>query len=158
MKRLHLLVLSLVIVATVGSWAYARGYIQILSDAPLRIVPLFPQPKIIKTPFTVFADTSVDVPIIILVNRSGRDFPNFTQVDIFVDDNLGVMGHAKAALADGEQRIIIPYIRKGGTVRVVTGGTTFRSKEPLQSGKPMIITFLPHHQFTVNAPYHSNLE
>jgi hypothetical protein len=158
MKKLNLILVSLVIVVASISLAYARGHIQVLSDAPLRIVPLFPQPKVTKTPFTVFTDTSIDVPIIILVNKSGRDFPNFTQVDIFVDDNLGVMSHAQSALPNGKQRIIIPYIRKGGTVRVVTGGTTFRSKEKLQSGKPMIITFLPDHKFTVNTPYHSDLE
>jgi hypothetical protein len=158
MKKFNLILLTLGIVAATISFACARGHIQVLSDAPLRIVPLFPQPKVIKTPFTVFTDTNTDVPIIILVNKSGKTFPDWTQVFIFVDDNLGVMSHAKAALPNGEQRIILPYIRKGGKVRVVTSDTTFRSKEPLQSGKPMIITFLPDHKFTVNAPYHSDLE
>ncbi|MEO6908860.1 MAG: hypothetical protein ABI210_13320 [Abditibacteriaceae bacterium] len=156
MKKIYVVLSWFVVAGIAFSLTIAHAQIKVLHQYPLRIVPLYPKPKVTSTPWTVFTNVSVDVPIIIIVNKSGRNFPFFSQVDIFVDDNLGDMSHAKATLPNGEQRVIIPYIRKGGTVRVETGGKSWYSKEQLQCGIPMIVTFLPHNKVTVNKPYHGD--
>jgi len=118
----------------------------------------FPKPKSKVTRWSYMTDMDANIPIVILVNRTGGTLTDYTQLNIFVDDRLGVMSHGKGNLPDGQQRIIAPYIRSGGTVRMVyqIDGNTYpswNSKGPLQAGVPMVLTFLPKGKVTVNEPY-----
>jgi hypothetical protein len=141
---------SAVVVACVLSLAHAQ--------IPGSFKGKFPKPKSKTTRWTYMADMNANVPIIILINRSGGTLTGNTRLEIYVDDDLGVMGHGGGNLPDGQQRIIAPYIRSGGTVRMlyeIDGRTypSWHSKGPLQAGVPMVLTIFPKGRVTVNEQY-----
>ena len=150
-KRFVMVCSSLVAVAGVLSLASAQ--------IPDSFKGKFPAPKAKVSRWTYSADMNADIPIVILVNRTGGTLTDYTQLNIQVaGDKLGIMSHGKGNLANGQQRIIAPYIRSGGTVRMVfqIDGRTYpswRSKGQLQAGVPMVLTFLPKGKVSVNKPY-----
>ena len=118
----------------------------------------FPKPKSQTTRWSFLADMDANIPIVILVNRTGATLTNYTQLDVYVDDELGVMSHGRGGLPNGQQRIIAPYIRSGGTVRMVyqisgRRPRSWSSNVPLRAGVPLILTFYPNDRVTANSPY-----
>lgn len=156
MKKNKFIIACSSVVAIAGALSVASAQI------PDSFVGKFPKPKSHLTRYTFWADMNANIPIVILVNRTGGTLTDYTQLNIDVHDVndgiIGIMSHAKANLPNGQQRIIAPYIRSGGTVRMVyqIDGRTYpswNSKGPLQAGVPMVLTFLPKGKVTVNKPY-----
>lgn len=152
MKKIRLVVVSSSIAAIACAFSLASAQI------PDSFKGKFPAPKAKVSRWTYSADMNADIPLIILVNRTGGTLTNYTQLEIFVDDKLGVMSHGKGKLSNGQQRVIAPYIRSGGAVRMVykidkQRPRSWRSKGPLQAGVPMVLTFLSKGKVTVNKPY-----
>ncbi len=116
------------------------------------------KPVIKVTPFTASVDVKQGVPIIILVNKTHLEIAH-TEVEVYVDDKLGLMTHGANSLKNGEQRIVIPFIRAKGEVQRLfyrlSNGTRVvgHVQQPLRSDTPMIITLFPRGIIKINKPY-----
>lgn len=137
------------------------------SVTPLPPYPTFApkaaKPDVNLTDSSVLATFDADAPIIVLVNRSGRSL-RYAECDIdkyypSVQTSL-IISHGKGALANGKQKIIVPYIRPGGTVRFLyeiesPHVASWNSRGELMAGVPMVLTVQPNGKVTVNKPYQS---